>query len=76
MTKPTVGYGALQGLGDGILAANLTEGGCSVAAIDCKLFCHRPSLTLTLPARRHLSAAGRAARCARRDPLSAASFRT
>ena len=48
MTKPTVGYGALQGLGDGILAAELTEGGCSVAAIDCKLFCHRPSLTLTM----------------------------
>ena len=42
VAESTVGDGATQGLGDGVLAAQLAEGGGAVAAIDCQLLRHAP----------------------------------
>ena len=74
MAESAVGDGAAQGLGDGVLATELTEGGGTVAAIDSQLLRHAPLPSYRSP-HGTASAAGRAIRCARRDPLSAASFR-
>ena len=74
VAESAVGDGAAQGLGDGVLATELTEGGGTVAAIDSQLLRHAPLPSYRSP-HGTASAAGRAIRCARRDPLSAASFR-
>jgi len=42
MAESPVGDGASEGLGDGVLAAELAEGGGTVAAIDCQLLRHAP----------------------------------
>ena len=74
MAESAVGNGATEGLGDRVLAAQLAEGGGAVAAIDSQLLRHAPLPSYCAP-HGTASAAGRAIRCARHDPLSAASFR-
>ena len=75
VTETAIGDRATKGLGDRVLAAQLTEGGGAISAIECQLVRHAP-LPVARCAICRNSAAGRAIHCARRDPLSAASFRT